>query len=281
MRRAAAGGPWCDGRNVSDLNVERRAHARHLRVRPSPKGSAMTDYVVMFPADNEDEREAGTDADHQATFDTDYEFGQLLEARGGAVTGGAGLTHSSKARTIKRGPNSTPWSPTAPSRSLSSSCPASSSSPATTTRRSSTPPRSSPEPTPSWRSAPSRSPTWVLRGRCGEGGQRRLVVSAVEGGEREFATVEIAALTVRVALGLWWFSRTSRFRARTSRLDHREASHGDKGQASPDLPERQIPAPRQLTGGRGRASTSTIAPPARGCTGQRHESASQSDDARG
>jgi hypothetical protein len=56
----------------------------------------MTDYVVMFPADNEAEWEAGTKADHQATFDTDYEFGQLLEARGGAVTGGAGLTHSSK-----------------------------------------------------------------------------------------------------------------------------------------------------------------------------------------
>jgi hypothetical protein len=67
----------------------------------------MTDYVVMFPADNEDEREAGSDADRQATFDTDFEFGQLLEARGGAVTGGAGLTHTRQARTIKRGPNAT------------------------------------------------------------------------------------------------------------------------------------------------------------------------------
>jgi hypothetical protein len=66
------------------------------------------DYVVMFPADNEAEREAATDADRQATFDTDYEFGQLLAARGGAVTGGAGLTHSSTARTIKRGPNAHP-----------------------------------------------------------------------------------------------------------------------------------------------------------------------------
>jgi hypothetical protein len=66
----------------------------------------MTDYIVMFPADNEGEWEAGKEADHQHTFDTDYEFGQLLEARGGAVTGGAGLTHSSMARTIKRGPNS-------------------------------------------------------------------------------------------------------------------------------------------------------------------------------
>ncbi len=66
----------------------------------------MTEYVVMFPADNEAEWEAGTEADHQATFDTDFEFGQLLKARGGAVIGGAGLTHSSKARTIRRGPSS-------------------------------------------------------------------------------------------------------------------------------------------------------------------------------
>ena len=66
----------------------------------------MTDYVVMFPADNEAERESRTEADRQAIFDTDFEFGQLLEARGGAVTGGAGLTTSSQARTIKRGPNS-------------------------------------------------------------------------------------------------------------------------------------------------------------------------------
>ena len=66
----------------------------------------MTDYVVLFPADSETEWEKGTDADRQATFDTDFEFGQLLEKRGGAVTGGAGLTHSSKARTIKRGPTS-------------------------------------------------------------------------------------------------------------------------------------------------------------------------------
>jgi hypothetical protein len=66
----------------------------------------VTDYVVMFPADNEAEWEAGTEADHQATFDTDLEFAQLLKARGGAVTGGAGLAHSSKARTLRRGPKS-------------------------------------------------------------------------------------------------------------------------------------------------------------------------------
>jgi hypothetical protein len=66
------------------------------------------EYIVMFPADNELEREAATDAERQATFDTDFEFGQLLAARGGAVTGGAGLTHSRTARTIKRGRNSRP-----------------------------------------------------------------------------------------------------------------------------------------------------------------------------
>jgi hypothetical protein len=64
------------------------------------------EYVVMFPADNEAEWEAGTEADHQATFDVDHEFAKLLAARGGAVTGGAGLAHSSTARTIKRGPRS-------------------------------------------------------------------------------------------------------------------------------------------------------------------------------
>jgi hypothetical protein len=64
------------------------------------------EYVVMFPADNEAEWEAGTEADHQTTFDVDHEFAKLLAARGGAVTGGAGLAHSSTARTIKRGPRS-------------------------------------------------------------------------------------------------------------------------------------------------------------------------------
>jgi hypothetical protein len=68
----------------------------------------MPEYVVMFPADNEAEQESRTPAERQATFDTDYEFGQLLAARGGAVTGGAGLTHSSRTRTIRRGANSHP-----------------------------------------------------------------------------------------------------------------------------------------------------------------------------
>jgi hypothetical protein len=68
----------------------------------------MPDYVVMFPADSEADWQTKTPEDRQATFDTDYEFGQLLAARGGAVTGGAGLTHSSTARTIRRGAGSKP-----------------------------------------------------------------------------------------------------------------------------------------------------------------------------
>jgi len=65
----------------------------------------MSRYVVMFPADNETEWEAGTEADHQAVYDTDVEFSRLLEARGGAVTGGAEISHSNRARTIRRGPD--------------------------------------------------------------------------------------------------------------------------------------------------------------------------------
>lgn len=66
----------------------------------------MTDYVVLFPADNEAEWEASTEAEREVTYETDNEFGQLLSAQGGAVIGGAGLAHSSKARTIKRGSGS-------------------------------------------------------------------------------------------------------------------------------------------------------------------------------
>jgi hypothetical protein len=88
--------------------VEVGALARHPDARPVIERKAVPEYVVMFPADNEVERETRTEAERQATFDTDHEFGQLLAARGGAVTGGAGLTHSSTARTIRRGPNSRP-----------------------------------------------------------------------------------------------------------------------------------------------------------------------------
>ncbi len=66
----------------------------------------MTDYVVLFPADDEAEWEASTEAERAVTYEADHEFGQSLAAIGGAVTGGAGLASSSKARTIKRGSGS-------------------------------------------------------------------------------------------------------------------------------------------------------------------------------
>ena len=66
----------------------------------------MSEYVVLFPADDEAAWLAGGEADHQATFDTDREFAERLRARGGAVTGGAGLDDSSRARTLRRGAGS-------------------------------------------------------------------------------------------------------------------------------------------------------------------------------
>src|SRR6478752_5359593 len=79
---------------------------RHPDRDHDTRGAAVPDYVVMFPADSEAEMDARSDADRQAVFDTDYEFGQLLAARGGAVTGGAGLQRSRHARTLRRGPES-------------------------------------------------------------------------------------------------------------------------------------------------------------------------------
>lgn len=67
----------------------------------------MTDYVVMFPADRETEWDAGSDADHQAVYDTDLEFGRLLEQRGGKITGGAELATKRRTHVVRRGPNGT------------------------------------------------------------------------------------------------------------------------------------------------------------------------------
>ena len=44
----------------------------------------MTDYVILFPADREDEWESATEEERQAVYENDYEFGRLLEKRGGA-----------------------------------------------------------------------------------------------------------------------------------------------------------------------------------------------------
>jgi hypothetical protein len=67
----------------------------------------MARYVVMFPADSEAEWDAGTEADHQATYDNDLEFGRLLEQRGGTITGGRELDSSRHSRVVRRGPNGT------------------------------------------------------------------------------------------------------------------------------------------------------------------------------
>jgi hypothetical protein len=67
----------------------------------------MTDYVILFPADSEARREQGTEADHQAVYECDYEFGRLLEQRGGRITGGAELATARRSRVVRRGPNGT------------------------------------------------------------------------------------------------------------------------------------------------------------------------------
>ena len=65
----------------------------------------MTDYVILFPADNEAEWDQGTEADHQAVYENDNEFGRLLGQRGGRITGGAELASTRRTRVVRRGPN--------------------------------------------------------------------------------------------------------------------------------------------------------------------------------
>jgi hypothetical protein len=67
----------------------------------------VTDYVILFPADSEAEWDQGTESDHQGTYDTDVEFGRLLEQRGGRITGGAELASTRRTRVVRRGPNGT------------------------------------------------------------------------------------------------------------------------------------------------------------------------------
>jgi hypothetical protein len=57
------------------------------------------------------------------------------------------------------------------------------------------------------------------------------------------AILEIVLLVVCVVLGLWWFSRTSRYRARNSRLDHRDERHRSAEGFSPDFPSHKFPPP--------------------------------------
>lgn len=67
----------------------------------------MTSYLILFPADREDEWEGRTKEEKQAVYENDYEFGRLLEQRGGRMTGGAELSTWKQAHAIRRGPNGT------------------------------------------------------------------------------------------------------------------------------------------------------------------------------
>ena len=67
----------------------------------------MTSYLILFPADREDEWEGRIKEEKQAVYENDYEFGRLLEQRGGRMTGGAELSTWKQAHAIRRGPNGT------------------------------------------------------------------------------------------------------------------------------------------------------------------------------
>lgn len=61
----------------------------------------MTQYAVLLPGD-ESYWESLSPEDRAATYARHEEFSQALEARGHKVVGGAELTHSRTARTIRR-----------------------------------------------------------------------------------------------------------------------------------------------------------------------------------
>ena len=65
----------------------------------------MSDFVILFPADSEAEWESGSEADHQAVYDTDAEFARLLKERGGKITGGAELASAQRSRVVRRAEN--------------------------------------------------------------------------------------------------------------------------------------------------------------------------------
>ncbi|WP_182524615.1 YciI family protein [Nocardioides dongkuii] len=61
----------------------------------------MTEYAVLLPGD-EDAWESLTPEEQAAVFAQHAEFSRLLEERGHRITGGAELTHSRTARTVRR-----------------------------------------------------------------------------------------------------------------------------------------------------------------------------------
>jgi len=61
----------------------------------------MTEYAVLLPGD-EDAWESLSEAEQAATFARHEQFSKALEERGHKILGGAELTHSRTARTIRR-----------------------------------------------------------------------------------------------------------------------------------------------------------------------------------
>lgn len=64
----------------------------------------MTEYAVLLPGDESSWAQASPE-ERAATYARHTEFAQALEARGHQVVGGAELTHSSSARTVRRTPD--------------------------------------------------------------------------------------------------------------------------------------------------------------------------------
>jgi hypothetical protein len=61
----------------------------------------MTEYVVLLPGDEAPWADA-SDEERQRVYARHGEFAEALASRGHKVTGGAELTHSSTARTVRR-----------------------------------------------------------------------------------------------------------------------------------------------------------------------------------
>lgn len=64
----------------------------------------MTEYMVLLPG-NEDVWEQSTPEQREATYARHAEFAERLKERGHTITGGAELTHSRSARTVRATPD--------------------------------------------------------------------------------------------------------------------------------------------------------------------------------
>lgn len=62
----------------------------------------MATFVILIHDTDEDHWKTASEEEKQQVYDTDMEFGRLLQERGGRFTGGAELTHSREARVVRR-----------------------------------------------------------------------------------------------------------------------------------------------------------------------------------